>query len=59
MIITVTLQLNNMPDDTSLYEVERVLRCQCNEWLDFDSHPKDLQVSVHKWRKHHAPVLRK
>ena len=46
MNVTVTLQLDNMPDDTHLKVVEDVIRRQVNEWLDFDRHPQDLRISA-------------
>jgi hypothetical protein len=45
MNITAILQLDNMPDDTDLEVVAGVIRRQLNEWLDFDWHPEDLEVS--------------
>jgi hypothetical protein len=48
MNLTVTLQLDNMPDDTDPEVVGDVVRRQVNEWLDFDWHPQDVHLSVEK-----------
>jgi len=48
MNVTVILQLDNMPDDTDLEVVADVIRRQLNEWLDFDRHPEDLEVSCQR-----------
>ena len=46
MNIVVTLQLDNMPNDTDLKVVEDVIRRQAAEWLDLDQHPQDLRVTA-------------
>ena len=46
MNIVVTLQLDNMPNDTDLKLVEDVIRRQAAEWLDIDRHPQDLRVTA-------------
>lgn len=48
MTILVTLQLENLPNDTRLETVESVIRRQLNEWLDFDRHPEDLHMTLEK-----------
>jgi hypothetical protein len=45
MNMTVTLQLENMPEDTDPDEVICVLRACANEWLDFDRNPENLTVN--------------
>ena len=45
MNVTATLRLDNLPDDSDLEVVANVIRRQLNEWLDFDMHPEDLEVS--------------
>lgn len=56
MNIIVTLQLDNMPDDTNPKVVEDVIRRQTAEWLDFDRHPQDLRVTARG--ESHAHLLR-
>jgi hypothetical protein len=46
MNLTVTLQLDNLPDATDIETVHDVIRRQLAEWLDFDQHPQDLRVTV-------------
>lgn len=48
MNLRVTLQLDNMPEDTDLETVSDTLRWQIYEWLDFDRHPADLHLTVEK-----------
>lgn len=48
MKLTVTIRLENLPEDTDPDEVVRVLRNCAAEWLDFDQHPEDLHLSVEK-----------
>jgi len=56
MNIVVTLQLDNMPNDTDLEVVEDVIRRQAAEWLDLDRHPQDLRVTARG--ESHAHLLR-
>jgi len=46
MNIQIILNLAEMPDDSNLEEVARVMRCCACEWLDMDRHPQDLTVEV-------------
>ena len=55
MNIAVTLQLDNMPDETDLEVVEDVIRRQAAEWLDLDRHSQDLHVTASE--KSHAHLL--
>ena len=48
MNLKVSLQLDNMPEDTDLETVSDILRRQIYEWLDFDCHPADLHLTVEK-----------
>ena len=48
MKIKISATLDNMPETTDLLAVEERIRQQIAEWLDLDSHPKDMVVVAHK-----------
>ena len=48
MKIQIVATLDKLPDSTSLVLVEDQVRRQLGEWLDMDSHPKDMVVVVRK-----------
>ena len=50
MTIIATIQLDEMPNDADLAEIERVIRTQLCEWLDFDRCPENLHVTLERRR---------
>jgi hypothetical protein len=50
MTIIATIELDEMPNDADLAEIERVIRTQLCEWLDFDRCPENLHVTLERRR---------
>ena len=50
MKVIVTVELDNLPDDTNLEWVVDTIRCQVNEWLDFDCHPDDVHITLEPYQ---------
>jgi hypothetical protein len=50
MIIIATVQLDDMPVDADLAEIERVIRAQLGEHLGYDQCPQNLHVALERRR---------